>query len=97
MLVCILCSPGEYNLSSPVLVVQINATEPVELPENGTVSMAFKIPEVCNALSNYVYLCIATCISLYWLLRYLYVCSCCTTQKAISRLLASYIHSILNT
>ena len=41
-----LCRPGEYNLSSPVLVVQINATEGVDLPENGTVIMAFKIPEV---------------------------------------------------
>ena len=48
----ILCRPGEFNLSFPVLVVQINASERVELPENGTVSMRFDIPEV----ATYVYI-----------------------------------------
>ena len=42
----IVCRPGEYNLYSPVLVVQINDSEPVELPENGTVSITFNIAEV---------------------------------------------------
>ena len=41
-----LCSPGEFNLSSPVLVIQINATGRVKLPDNGTVLVAFKMPEV---------------------------------------------------
>ena len=40
--------PGEYNLSFPVLVVQINASGRVELPEDGIVSMKFDIPEVCS-------------------------------------------------
>ena len=43
-----LCRLGEFNLSSPVLVVQINAPEPVQLPENGTVSIGFEMPEVCG-------------------------------------------------
>lgn len=42
----ILCRPGEYNLSTPVLVVQINASGRVELPGNSTVSMGFNMPEV---------------------------------------------------
>ena len=41
-----MCRPGEYNLSFPVLTVQINARGRVELPENGTVSLKFDIPEV---------------------------------------------------
>ena len=44
----ILYRPGEFNLSFPVLVVQINASERVELPENGTVSIRFDIPEVAT-------------------------------------------------
>ena len=38
--------PGEYNLSFPVLIVQINAHGRVVLPENGTVSLTFDIPKV---------------------------------------------------
>ena len=38
--------PGEYNLSTPVLVVSIKAPERVELPEDGTVSMSFALPMV---------------------------------------------------
>ena len=41
-----MCRVGEFNLSSPVLVVQVNANGRVELPENGSVSIDFKIPEV---------------------------------------------------
>ena len=40
------CRPGEYNLSFPVLAVQINASGRVELPKDDTVSMKFNIPEV---------------------------------------------------
>ena len=43
-----LCRPGKYNLSSPVQVVRINVSGRVELPENGTVSLVFNIPEVVN-------------------------------------------------
>jgi len=42
----ILYRPGEYNLSFPVLVIQINVSERVKLPENGLVSMKFNISEV---------------------------------------------------
>ena len=53
---------GEYNLSFPVLVVQINVSKRVKLPEDGKVSLVFNIPEVVNYLlkcsSSYV------CISL---------------------------------
>ena len=38
--------PGEYNLSFPVLVVQINVSRRVELPKNGRVPLVFDIPEV---------------------------------------------------
>ena len=44
----ILCRPGKFNLSPPVLVVQINAPEPVQLPENGIVSIGFEMSEVCK-------------------------------------------------
>ena len=40
--------PGIYNLTSPVQVVQINASGHVELPDNGSVSIIFNIPEVVN-------------------------------------------------
>ena len=36
----------EYNATSPVLVVRINASQRVELPENVTVSLTFDILEV---------------------------------------------------
>ena len=45
-----LCRPGKYNLSFPVLIVQISARGRVELPENGTVLMTFDIPEVISIL-----------------------------------------------
>ena len=38
--------PGEYNLSFPVLIVQISAHGHVVLPENGTVLITFDIPKV---------------------------------------------------
>ena len=41
-----MCRPGEYNLSFPVLSVQISARGRVELPENGTVMLSFGIPRV---------------------------------------------------
>ena len=43
-----ICRSGEYNLSFPVLVIQISTLEHVELPENGTVSLTFNTPEVCS-------------------------------------------------
>lgn len=46
LLTPILCRPGKYNLSSPVLVVQISTTEHVELPEDGPVTLVFSMPEV---------------------------------------------------
>ena len=47
LIICnILCRPGEYNLSFPVLSVKINASGHVELPENGTVMLSFGIPKV---------------------------------------------------
>lgn len=39
---------GKYNLSFPVLVIQINVSGRVELPENGRVPLVFNIPEVIN-------------------------------------------------
>ena len=48
-----LCRPGEYNLSSPVQVIQINVSGRAELPENGTVSLVFNIPEVVNYIFIY--------------------------------------------
>ena len=39
-----LCRPGEYDLSSAVLVIQLNVSERVELPKNGTISMTFEVP-----------------------------------------------------
>ena len=36
----------KYNATSPVLVVRINASQRVELPENVTVSLTFDILEV---------------------------------------------------
>ena len=44
----ILCRPGMYNLTSSVQVVQINASGRVELPDDGSVSIIFNIPEVVN-------------------------------------------------
>ena len=38
--------PGKYNLSLPVLAVQMNVSGRVELPEDGAVSLAFDIPQV---------------------------------------------------
>lgn len=49
--ISILCRPGEYNLSFPVLTVQISTRGRVELPENGTVLLKFDIPKV-NILYN---------------------------------------------
>ena len=42
----------QYNLSFPVLIVQINASERVELPENGKVEINFDIPMVCAINTN---------------------------------------------
>ena len=64
-----LCSPGEFNLSSPVLVIQINATGRVKLPDNGTVSMVFKMPEVYQLQSLCLKrACTKLCIHAYFLL-----------------------------
>ena len=50
MLHTTLCRPGMYNLTSSVQVVQINASGRVELPDDGSVSIIFNIPEVVNYL-----------------------------------------------
>ena len=54
-----MCRPGKYNLSTPVLVVSINSSgsEHIELPENGTVSMSFNLPEVCAVSSKLLVYC----------------------------------------
>ena len=43
----------KYNATSPVLVIQINASRGVELPKNGTVSLTFDILKVQTYISNY--------------------------------------------
>ena len=49
----ILCRPGTFNLSYPVLVVSIKTTmneERIELQDD-TVSLNFNVPEVCQLRS----------------------------------------------
>lgn len=71
--------PGEYDLLFPVLVVQVNASERVELPENGTVSLKFNIPKVRTYIQliylryTSVYACIIT-----------FVCFNCTLSLSLS-------------
>ena len=43
----------KYNATSPMLVVQINASRGAELPENGIVSLIFDILKVQVYISNY--------------------------------------------
>ena len=48
-----LCRPGQFNQSFPILVVQIDASDRVNLSENDTVSMRFDLSEVAiNLLSK---------------------------------------------
>ena len=51
-----LSRPGQYNLSTPVLVVSVNSSgaKRVELPEDGTVSIMFALPEVCAVSTNII-------------------------------------------
>ena len=44
--ICMLCRPEQFNQSFPILVVQINAFERVNLSENDTVSLRFDLSEV---------------------------------------------------
>ena len=41
-----LCRPGQFNQSFPILVIQINASGRVDLPENGAISMRYNISKV---------------------------------------------------
>ena len=45
-----LCRPGQFNQSFPILVIQINASGRVDLPENGAISMRYNISEVTISL-----------------------------------------------
>ena len=50
MIIHTICRPGEYNLSSPVQVIQIDVSGHVELPNNSIVSLIFNISEVVYIL-----------------------------------------------
>lgn len=70
----ILYRPGEYNLSFPVLVIQINSSDAIKLPENSTVSMTFNISEVC--VSNFTAECNNTYITDYGVHAYFITVYC---------------------
>ena len=49
-----LCRPEQFNQSFPILVVQIDASERVNLSENDTVSMRFDLSEVAIYLLYFI-------------------------------------------
>ena len=59
-----LCRPEQFNQSFPILIVQINASERVNLSENDTVSIRFDLLEVA------IYLLYLAAIAVIYLIFY---------------------------